>query len=165
LLVGVIAFVVTRPDDQDPSTEAGSPTSSSSTAEPTEDEESTTGADETTSDGAVTGDAPSDDPLAAANITAFLQDYHRQVLTDPRAAYARTGPTLRSVISEDNYVGYWSDFSDVRLSDIQAVDGQNTATATQELVYAGGGSESSRRIFTFLVQDGELVLDSDYAAE
>ncbi|WP_295657541.1 hypothetical protein [uncultured Nocardioides sp.] len=113
----------------------------------------------------MTDEAPAPaDPLSAANITAFLQDYHRQVLTDPRAAYARTGPTLRANISEDNYVGYWSDFSDVRLSDIQAVDGRNTATAVMELVYASGTSETGPHEFTFIVGDGgQLILDSDFA--
>jgi eukaryotic-like serine/threonine-protein kinase len=103
------------------------------------------------------------DPLSAANVTAFLDSYHQQVLSDPRAAYALTGPTLRAAIgSEDAYVDYWSQFTDVAISDIQAADGQTTATATLELRYSDGTSESGRHQFTFLVQDGQLILDSDY---
>ena len=84
------------------------------------------------------------------------------MLTDPRAAYSRTGPTLRAAISEDNYVDYWDQFSDVRLSDIQASDGNNVATATMELVFADGRpSETAQHTFTFLVEGGELILDSD----
>jgi serine/threonine protein kinase len=163
VLAGLIAFVVTRPDDQAPSTEASSPTSSSSSVEPTEQ---TTSADaEPTSEQPVPDDAPPADPLAAENITAFLQDYHRQVLSDPRAAYARTGPTLRANISEENYVGYWSAFSDVILTDIRATDGQRTATAVMELVYDNGERESGTHEFTFIVgDDGELILDSDFPA-
>ena len=102
------------------------------------------------------------DPLSAGSITAFLESYHQQVLSDPRAAYARTGPTLRANIGEDSYVNYWSSFSDVRISDIQATDGQATATGTLEYRYPDGTSESGRHQFTLLVQDGQLILDSDF---
>jgi hypothetical protein len=84
------------------------------------------------------------------------------VLSDPRAAYARTGPTLQANISEENYVAYWEQFSDVRVSDIQAEDGNAVARATLELVYTDGTSEVAGHTFTFVVQDGELILDSDF---
>jgi eukaryotic-like serine/threonine-protein kinase len=50
------------------------------------------------------------------------------------------------------------------ISDIEAADGQTTATATLELRYTDGTSESGRHQFTFLVQDGQLILDSDFPA-
>ena len=86
------------------------------------------------------------------------------MLSDPRGAYARTGPTLRAAISEKNYVKYWNQFSDVQVSDIQAEDGKKTATGTLTWTYKDGRQESGTRRFTFLVRDGELVLDSDRAA-
>jgi hypothetical protein len=164
MLAGLIAFVLTRSDDQDPSTEANSPAVSSPSAEPTAEDPGGSSDDAGSSgEQPVTDDAPPADPLAATTITAFLQEYHRQVLSDPRGAYARTGPTLRSLISEDDYVAYWDDFSDVRLSDIQAVDGRNTATAFMELVYTSGATESARHEFTFIVgEDDRLILDSDF---
>ena len=71
---------------------------------------------------------------------------------------------VRSNISEDNYVRYWGQFSDVRLSDIRATDGQTTATAVMRLVYANGRTESGTHKFTFIVgDDGKLILDSDFA--
>ncbi len=138
----------------------------STSAEPTErPEPSPEATPETTPPGATTATPPPADPLSAANISSFLQSYHEQVLSDPRGAYARTGPTLRSAIGSENaYVNYWAQFSDVRISDIQAVDGQNTATALLEVVYPNGTRESGRHQFTFLVQDGQLILDSDYPA-
>jgi hypothetical protein len=171
LLAALVVLLLTDPFGGDGGTEAEespSPTTSaapSTTAEPSptaEDGDETTDppAEETT---AVVSEPVSADPLAADNIRAFLQDYHQQVLSDPGAAYARTGPTLRANISEGNYIEYWSQFQDVVISDVQAVDGQNTATATQQLVYVGGGSETSQRLFTFIVQDGQLILDSDFA--
>jgi serine/threonine protein kinase len=168
LLAGLIVFWTVALDDGDPSA-GDSPTSSSSSAGTTAEQTggSSEPAAEPTGSSASspeeTSEAPADgDPLTADNITAFLEDYHEQVLSDPRAAYARTGPTLRANISEDGYVEYWSQFSDVVLSDIQAEDGNEVATATMELVYENGTSESARHTFTFVVQDGELILDSDF---
>ena len=171
LLVGLIAvafaglivfWVVSLNDPEDGST-AQSPTSAPSTsAEPTAEEPEPSAEltpEETSAE--PTPEAPAD-PLSAANVTTFLGDYHQQVLSDPRGAYARTGPTLRANIGEDAYVDYWSQFSEVRISDIQAVDGQTTATASLELVYPNGTRESGLHQFTFLVRDGQLILDSDF---
>ena len=82
------------------------------------------------------------------------------MLADPRGAYARTGPTLRAAISEDAFVDYWGQFSDVAISDIQAADGQTTATATLDLDATAPGRAGHQ--FTFVVQDGQLILDSDF---
>ncbi|MFP5371724.1 MAG: serine/threonine protein kinase, partial [Actinomycetes bacterium] len=165
-LAGLIAFFVTTMGGAGGTdTTASDPTQSASaepTPEPTADAGSDTTAEETSS-AATTTQPPPADPLSAASISSFLDSYHQQVLSDPRGAYARTGPTLRSAIgSEDAYVNYWSQFSGVAVSDIQATDGQNVATATLELRYRNGGTESGRHQFTFLVQDGQLILDSDY---
>jgi serine/threonine protein kinase len=176
LLAGLVVLLVTDPFGSDGGSEAQespAPTTSaapSTTAEPSatgdeDDEGSDSGTDSTNEDTPSANNGPGNgDPLAADNIRTFLGDYHAQVVSDPSAAYARTGPTLRANISEANFVEYWSQFEDVVISDVQAVDGQNTARATQELVYVGGGSERSQRLFTFIVRDGELVLDSDFPA-
>jgi serine/threonine protein kinase len=176
VLAGLLAFWLLVPDDRDPSDEASTPPAGtsgsaepsaeqtqSSSAEPTETAEPTDTVEPTDDPPAETTPAEVE-PLSVQNIESFLAGYHDLVLDDPQAAYARTGPTLRATISEDNYIDYWQQFEDVRISDIQATDGQSTATATMELRYSGGGSETSRRAFTFLVQDGQLILDSDYAA-
>jgi hypothetical protein len=172
LLAGLVVLLVIDPFGGDGGSEAQespSPTTSaapSTTAEPspTDDEAGETSAPSAEETSAGNSGPGNGDPLAASNIQNFLADYHQQVLSDPSGAYARTGPTLRASISEAGYVEYWSQFEDVVISDVQAVDGQNTATATQELVYVGGGSETSQRLFTFVVQDGQLILDSDFPA-
>jgi len=163
VLAGLIVFwgVALNDDPSDSAdstaatTTSAAETSEATTPSPVDDAEPSSEPTETTTQ-------PPAEPLTAQAISDFLVDYHRQVLSDPRAAYARTGPTLRGAISEDNYVAYWGQFSDVRISDIRATDGNNVATATMELVFQGGGSETDQHTFTFLVQDGQLVLDSDY---
>jgi serine/threonine protein kinase len=175
LLVGLLVFFVVRPFDEDPgstaSTTTGAASSTAATTAATSSpqtsaqqstEKTSSSSEETTSAPATT--AASGDPLTASNIEDFLVSYHSQVLSDPRGAYARTGPTLRAAISENNYVKYWSQFSDVQVSDIQAEDGKKTATGTLTWTYKDGRQESGTRRFTFLVRDGELVLDSDRAA-
>jgi tRNA A-37 threonylcarbamoyl transferase component Bud32 len=177
-LAGLITFLVMRPADN-PSAGAVTPSPNSSSAaapttEETEEPATTTPAETTPAEATPAVTTPPEQPaetpaaaqeaLSADNIEKFLETYHELVLTDPAQAYALTGPTLRSAISESSYIDYWGRFEDVRLSDIRAVDGQNTATATMELRSAGGRTESSRRVFTFLVRDGQLILDSDYPA-
>ena len=163
VLVGLTLFWTLGTGAPEGTEAQSTPSAGSQSAEPTpvEPEPSAEPTPEETSAGPAT--SPPADPLSAARVTEFLESYHQQVLSDPSAAYARTGPTLRAAIgSEEAYVEYWGQFSDVVISDIQAVDGQNTATATLELRYPNGTSESGRHQFTFLVQDGQLILDSDY---
>jgi serine/threonine protein kinase len=174
LVVAILAGLVTAwalvPDptgdgsDAQGTPSATSATSASATSTPQETNGSGSGAPQPTTAQKPTATQNGADPLTAANIAAFLTDYHQQVLTDPRAAYARTGPTLRNAISEDNYVAYWGQFEDVRIRDIQAIDGQSTATATLELRFRGGGEETGPHRFTFLVENGRLILDSDVPA-
>jgi hypothetical protein len=170
-LVGLIAFLATRPEESGQNDDASATTSeATSPAEETTAEETT--AEETTSEAAPTTDeeptptttAAAADPLTAGAIEEFLASYHEQVITDPRGAYARTGPTLQGAISEDNYVEYWEQFSDVEVYDIEAADGQDTANGTLRWTRTDGSVETGRRLFTFVVQDGELILDSDRGA-
>jgi hypothetical protein len=83
------------------------------------------------------------------------------VLQDPASAYDRTGPTLRANISRENYIGYWNQFSDVRLSEVQASDGQNRATGRLDWTFTNGETRSAVRAFTVLERDGQLILDSE----
>ena len=187
-LAAVIGFVALRPDDTDgtgtqaedtpsssspssPASEddetqddpAGAPTepSSASTATSTAEQPTTTPppVPEPTPEPAP---EPAGDPLSAANIQAFLADYHRQVIQDPASAYDRTGPTLRANIgSREDYVAYWSQFSDVTLSEVQAVDGQNRVTGRLDWTFTSGETRSALRQFTLIEQNGQLILDSE----
>jgi hypothetical protein len=171
VLAGLIVFWAVALDDGDPSAQDSPSSTTSSSAETSAEETSESGGGATTDPDDDSGSSSSEttsessaagDPLSADNIRSFLEDYHRQVLSDPRGAYARTGPTLRANISEDNYVAFWEQFSDVRLSDISATDGNNVARGTLELVYTDGTSEVAGHTFTFIVEGDQLILDSDF---
>jgi tRNA A-37 threonylcarbamoyl transferase component Bud32 len=183
-LAAVIAFVAFTPDDTDGGgTQADETPSSSSSSSPapedeqTEDEEAGEEPADATTDAAAPDDegagtsapeqptpqpVPAPEPLSAANIQAFLADYHRQVIQDPASAYDRTGPTLRANIgSRENYVRYWNQFSGVTLSEVQASDGQTRATGRLRWTYTDGRVESAVRAFTVIEQNGQLILDSE----
>ncbi|CCG01436.1 Serine/threonine protein kinase [Blastococcus saxobsidens DD2] len=147
------------PVEPEPPVEQEQPTAPAPAEEPEDDDR-----DEREEDGEGGGEGSDVDPLNEANIRAFLRDYHRLVLDDPARAWELTGPTLRANISRENYIRYWDQFSDVRLSDIAAEDGRSTATATMELRYPDGRRETGPHVFTFLDRDGVLILDSDFPA-
>ena len=188
-LAAVIGFVALRPDDTDgagtqaeDTPSSSSPSSSSPASEDDETQDEPAGAS-TEPSGASTATStaeqpsttpppppppapepapePAGDPLSAANIQAFLADYHRQVIQDPASAYDRTGPTLRANISRDNYVAYWNQFSDATVSELQAADGQTRVTGRLTWTYTDGRVESAVRAFTLLEQGGQLILDSE----
>jgi hypothetical protein len=165
-IAGLILWAVVLDPAGGRSDAPGTPSAPSASADATPEgtDGAGSGASEPTTEEPTAPPDEEDGPLTADNITAFLVEYHAQVLTDPRAAYARTGPTLRNAISEDDYVDYWSQFENVRVRDLQATDGEPTATATLDLQFRGGGEETGPHQFTFLVEDGELILDSDVAA-
>jgi hypothetical protein len=167
LLAGLLGFLATRDDGGGAS--AGGPTPASSapgggTSAGT-DRSSSSSAAASTSAAATATSATSPAAgggLTAGNIRDFLTSYHQLALSDPHQAYAETGPTLHAAISESAYVRYWNKFSDVTLSNIQASDGQKTATATVTFRYKNGRNESEQHRFTLIEQGDELVLDSDY---
>jgi serine/threonine protein kinase len=99
--------------------------------------------------------------LDADNVHDLLVQYHQLVLDDPAAAYEQAGPTLRNAISLQGFEDYWGRFSDVKVTDVQPEDGGDTALATMEFVWPDGSTQVERHRFTFIEQDGRLVLDSD----
>jgi serine/threonine protein kinase len=102
--------------------------------------------------------------LRAQDVRDFLTRYHGLLPGDPRSAWALTGPTLRSSISEDNYVAFWQQFSAVSLTGVQAQDGSLVATGTLQFTYRNGGQQAEQHQFTLVRGDGgQLLLDSDRA--
>ncbi|MGY1805970.1 serine/threonine-protein kinase [Blastococcus sp. SYSU D00669] len=166
VVLGVVWLTGRGTDDggggtaQQTSSPSAETSSSPPAEETTEQPAGTTGAgSETTTSAQPTATG---DPLSAANVERFLVDYHELVTSDPAAAFARTGPTLREAIgSQEDYAAYWGQFSDVQVSEVRAGDGQSSALARLTWVYRDGGTESAVRRFDFVVQDGELLLDCE----
>jgi tRNA A-37 threonylcarbamoyl transferase component Bud32 len=165
-LVGLLVVLLNRSPD-DPAENSADPSPSSSEPAPTSTSAEDDGA--TPSEAAPEPDAPTTetteepagDPLSADNIEEFLEQYHELAVADPAAAWEQTGPTLRANISRENYIAYWNQFSDVRLTELQAADGQTRVTGRLEWTYTNGERESAVRAFTLIDRDGQLILDSE----
>jgi hypothetical protein len=162
LLAGLIVFLVTQGNGGNNNAGNSTGTSSAGTRSAGTTAASSTARSATSSAPASTTASAGAASMTAKDIKDFLTSYHALVLSDPHQAYTETGPTLRAAESEQNYVNYWGQFSDVKLSDIQAKDGQNTATAKVEFRYTDGRKLTEQHTFTLLDHGGQLVLDSDY---
>ena len=110
---------------------------------------------------ATTAPTTDDATIDADSAEEYLEEYHELVFEDPAAAYQQAGPTLQSAISQEGFQAYWDDFSDVEISDVQVQEGGDTALATMAFQYPDGTTQVERHRFTFIRQDGRLVLDSD----
>ncbi|MGZ4509526.1 MAG: serine/threonine-protein kinase [Blastococcus sp.] len=162
LLAGLIAVLVNQGSGGSGSSAGGSTAASSPGTR-------RSGGAPTSAAGSAPSSAPSSSPapapgaaMTAKDIKSFLLSYHQLVLSDPHQAYAETGPTLRAAESEQNYANYWGQFSEVKLSGIQAQDGQNTATAKVEFRYSDGRKLTEQHKYTLILDGGHLILDSDY---
>jgi hypothetical protein len=167
-LAGLIVFWALALDgDPDQSAAQGSPTATSSGAQTSAEETTGSGAstqptDDSSSAEETSEAPPDDDPLSADNIETFLEDYHAQVLADPRAAYdSLTGPTLQANVSYETYAEFWGRFSDVQVRDVQAEDGSPTATAALEFEENGERFTEVHQFTLVVGADGELRMDVD----
>jgi serine/threonine protein kinase len=142
-----------------PSSPSSSSPSSSAAPSP-ETTEATTSAEQTS---AASSGTPAG-PAEAKDVRDFLRDYHQLVTSDPEAAWALTGPTLRNSISEQGYVDFWSQFTEVKLSGVKVQNGSLTATGQLEFRFRDGSRQREEHQFTLVVgDDGQLLMDRDVA--
>lgn len=165
LAVGLVLLLVLDPfGGDDGGTEAQeSPTTSaapSTTAEPspTEDEGGGTEASETTTDDSGPGDGEAaGDPVAAVN------SFFALVPDDLEAAHALTSPDFQAEFPLERFSGFWGDYADVQISNVQAED-ETTALVDITYVEPNGTTSTERHRVTFVRgEDGRLLLDQDVA--
>jgi serine/threonine protein kinase len=154
-----------------PSSPASTPTPTptpSATPEPSETPATSSSAAPTssapaeTTSAAPTPTAPAGpEPGSAAEVQETLTSYYALLPGDPETAWGRTGPTLRSSISQAGYIRFWNRFDSVALGSVSASDGSLTATAPVTFV-ENGAREPEQHVFTFVRgDDGRLLVDSD----
>ncbi|WP_198588422.1 serine/threonine-protein kinase [Geodermatophilus chilensis] len=147
-------------DDTDPPAEE-SPAQPEQTATPdTPDAEPTPSATEP----APTSEPSSDGPEEVVEDT--LDRYYGLLPDDPDAAYAMTGPFLRSQASRSYYRDFWEPWSEVQLQEVRGVQQpeDGVITATTEVEFTGDdGSEQTERHQVRLLQDddGTWLVDLD----
>ena len=82
---------------------------------------------------------------------------------DVAAAHALTSPSFQAEFPLSRFSGFWDDFSDVRVSNVQA-QGDDRATADITYVRLNGSTVTESHELRFEAgEDGRLLLDRDEA--
>jgi hypothetical protein len=162
VLIGLIAFLTLRPDDQAPSAEANSPTASSPSAEPTESEP----ADETAAEETPEETAPAEttQPAAAQDPAQAVTEFFALIPGNLPAAHQLTSPGFQSEFPLSRFSGFWDDYESVRIGNVQT---ESPTSALVDITYVqpGGSSTTERHRVTFVMgQDGRLLLERDVIA-
>jgi hypothetical protein len=175
LLTAVIAFWAVALNDPDrntasPDRPATSEPASSEPATPTAEETDVEPPRETADDDK--GDEPGTDDegddgrddkavIDTDSIKKYLEQYHDLVFEDAAAAYAQTGPSLQNAITLADYEAFWGRYEDVKVSKVEETGDRLEATAQMEFRYPDGTRQVEQHHFTFIEQNGRLVLDRD----
>lgn len=162
VLAGLIVFwaVALDGDGSDPSDSAGATTTTTSAA-PTDDAEQTT-AEQSSPSTAESTTSTATEPAAAGDPAQAVTNFFADVPGDLPAAYQLTSPGFQAEFPyEERFAFFWSQFSSVQISDVEA---QDDTTALVSITYnrPDGSSETERHRITFVRgDDGRLLLDSD----
>jgi serine/threonine protein kinase len=122
---------------------SGAPTSASESTEPT---------------------APSVDAesVRGRDVDKAVKDFFKLIPGDLEAAHQLTSPDFRNEFPLERFAGFWDEFRDVKVSNVQTQDGSTAATVDIEYVWPDGRRQTERHVLTFVVGDGgELLLDRD----
>ncbi|MCW2702358.1 MAG: serine/threonine protein kinase [Blastococcus sp.] len=166
VLGGVIAFWAIDPFAGNGSnTQGSSPDTSSAPANPTTQEATPSASGQTQTSAASPASTPAGaGSVRAQDVTKAVTDFFKQVPGNLPAAHQLTSPAFQSKFPLDRFSGFWSEFKDVKVSNIQTQDGSTTATVDIEYIWPDGRRQTERHVLTFVqADDGRLLLDSDAA--
>ena len=173
----VVAFVVVQlagqDDDRTPTAGAGSspsasPTRSSpgSSAPETTVEESTSPPPSTPTTPPSSTPPPGPAQGSAAEVQEAITSYYALLPQDPEAAWELTGPRLRAEVDgRAGYIGFWSTYRSVSISDVRAQDGSLEAAASVTYTENDGDViPETHAISLVRGDDGRLLIDYDIKA-
>jgi serine/threonine protein kinase len=139
-------------------TSASQPATQSSQAAPTT--ESETSAPASTTQPPANGGA-----VRAQDVDKAVKDFFKNIPGNLQAAYQLTSPAFQNAHPFANFSGFWSEFKDVKVSNIQAADGSLEPTLDIQYVFKDGRQQTEHHVLTFGQGDGgQLLLDSDNQA-
>ena len=156
----------------DAGTSADAPSSPAADATPPAEETPASGtsdAEPTPSAGEEVAESEPAPEDAAEVVEDTLDRYYELLPDDPDAAYAMTGPFLRSQASRSYYRDFWEPWSEVQLQEVRGVQQpeDGVLTATTEVEFTGDdGREQTERHQVRLVRDdgGDWLVDLDRVA-
>jgi serine/threonine protein kinase len=132
------------------------------TTQPTEPSTKSSAAASSASSAAPPTDAAS---VKRQDVDKAVKDFFSNIPKNLQAAYQLTSPGFQGQHSFDNFAGFWNEFSDVKISNIQSADGSTQPTLDIQYVFKDGRQQTEHHVLTFVVGDGgKLLLDSDVQA-
>jgi serine/threonine protein kinase len=164
VLAGLIAFWATDPFAGDGSGAQGpSATTSSAPAAPTTQESAPATSGVTATSAASPTSVPAGDgSVRAQDVDKAVKDFFKDVPGNLQAAYQLTSPAFQSQFPIDGFTGFWSQFRDVKVGNIQTQDGSTAATVDIEYIWSDGRRQTERHVITFAQGDGgRLLLNRD----
>jgi serine/threonine protein kinase len=142
---------------------AGSPTASSASSASSAAPSTTSGGSSAAPPSSAAGTSGSAAPAAAGtgDPAGFVSTYHSLLPGDTQAAYAMTGPGLRSSESYANYQAFWQRFRAVRATNVR-VESPTSVTAELDYTLTDGSAQRELHRFTLVRgADGKLLLNRD----
>jgi hypothetical protein len=99
------------------------------------------------------------------DVDKAVKDFFSNIPKNLQAAYQLTSPSFQNQHSFDNFAGFWNEFQDVKINNIQSADGSTQPTLDIEYVFKDGRQQTEHHQLTFVVGDsGQLLLESDVQA-
>jgi serine/threonine protein kinase len=106
--------------------------------------------------------SPSAGKAGGQNVDKAVKDFFSDVPKNLQAAYAQTSPGFQQQHSYANFSGFWSNFQDVKVSNIRPGDGGTSATVDIQYIWSADHKQTERHLLTFVRgDDGNLHLDND----
>jgi serine/threonine protein kinase len=166
VLAGLIAFWVMSLNDPGEDSNAQNSPPAATTAAPTATATATATeeADETTGEESGAGETGAAETTPAQDPAQAVTQFFALVPGDLPAAHQLTSPAFQSEFPLARFAGFWDDYEDVRVSNVQT-EGDTTALVDITFVEPGGASTTERHRITFVRGDGgRLLLERDVIA-
>jgi hypothetical protein len=166
VLAGLIALWVADPFANDGSNAQGSSSPSTSSSPPAtqSSEPAPTSASESSAPASTTQPATGG-TVRAQDVDKAVKDFFKNIPGNLQAAYQLTSPAFQSAHSFANFSGFWGEFKDVKVSNIQSADGSTQPTLDIQYVFKDGRQQTEHHVLKFVQGGGgQLLLDSDNQA-
>jgi serine/threonine protein kinase len=166
VLVGLLALWATDPFASDRSNAQGSSSAGTSASQPgtRSSAPAPTSASRSSAPASTTQPA-NGGTVRAQDVDKAVKDFFSNIPGNLQAAYQLTSPAFQSAHSFADFSGFWSEFKDVTISNIQSADGSTRPTLDIQYVFTDGRQQTEHHVLAFSQGGGgQLLLDSDNRA-
>jgi hypothetical protein len=166
VLAGLIALWVADPFADNSSDAQGSSTAGTSASQPAtrSSQPAATSASESSAATSAAATSADNGTGRPQDVDKATKDFFKDIPGNLQAAYQLTSPGFQGRFSYGSFSGFWDDFKDVKISNVQSSDG-TSATLDILYVFQDGRQQTEHHLLQFVEGDGgRLLLDSDNQA-